>query len=67
MMRMSTGGNSTPGGKNRKVPFVQDILMEAAKSGALNDGKKLEDLESDLVVRKDRSLFVNSMKLVEEL
>lgn len=62
--RMSAG---SMGAKNRKVPFVQDILIEAAKSGELHEGKKLEDIDTDLVPRKDRSQFTNSMKLVEEL
>lgn len=59
--------SSSAGGKSRKVPFVQDILIEFAKAGVLNDGKKLQDADTDLVARKDRSQFVNSMKLIEEL
>ena len=61
--RMSTGSAS----KSRKVAFIQEILSDAAKAGDLTDGKNLEDLETDLVPRKDRSQFVYSMKLVEEL
>lgn len=64
--RMSTGG-SFAGAKSRKVPFIQDLLVEFAKAGALNDGKKLADATTENVPRKDRSQFVNSMKLVEEL
>lgn len=62
--RMSTGSASK---SSRKVPFIQEIIIEAAKAGQLSDGKKLEDIETALVPRKDRSQFVNSMKLVEEL
>lgn len=61
------GSASKSSSSSRKVPFVQDILMEAAKAGQLSDGKKLDDLDTDLVPRKDRSQFVNAMKLVEEL
>jgi len=64
--RMSTG-SSIAGAKSRKVPFIQDLLVEFAKLGALNDGKKLSDADTEIVPRKDRSQFVNSMKLVEEL
>ena len=60
-------GRLSSSGKSRKVPFIQDILVEAAKAGELHDGKKLEDIDSFQVARKDRSQFVNSMKLVEEL
>lgn len=63
--RMSSGMGS--GGKGRKVPFIQDIIVELAKAGDLYDGKKLTDAESELVNRKDRSMYVNTMKLVEEL
>lgn len=66
MMGMSVGRLSSSA-KNRKVPFIQDILVEAAKTGELHDGKKLEDIDTPQVARKDRSQFVNSMKLVEEL
>lgn len=45
--RMSSSGASG-GGKNRKVPFIQEILVEAAKTGQLNEGKKLEDIDSDV-------------------
>ena len=62
--RMSTGSASK---SSRKVPFIQEIIIEAAKAGQLSDGKKLEDIETALVPRKDRYQFVNSMKLVEEL
>ena len=55
------------GGSNRKVPFIQDLLVDFAKAGELHDGKKLEDIDTDAVPRKDRSQFVNTMKLVEEL
>ncbi|KAL7534309.1 hypothetical protein ACHAXR_005781 [Thalassiosira sp. AJA248-18] len=58
---------SAAGAKNRKVPFVQDILVELAKAGELTDGKKLADTDTDQVSRKDRSQFINAMKLVEEL
>mmetsp|Transcript_6713 Transcript_6713/g.16529 ORF Transcript_6713/g.16529 Transcript_6713/m.16529 type:complete len:276 (-) Transcript_6713:243-1070(-) len=64
---MMNVGRLSSSGKSRKVPFVQDILVEAAKAGELHDGKKLEDIDSSQVARKDRSQFVNSMKLVEEL
>jgi hypothetical protein len=60
--RTSTGRK-----KSSKVPFIQAILIEAAIAGSLRDGKKLEDIESDLVVHKNRFLFVNAMKLVGEL
>mmetsp|Transcript_25071 Transcript_25071/g.53027 ORF Transcript_25071/g.53027 Transcript_25071/m.53027 type:complete len:284 (+) Transcript_25071:73-924(+) len=59
--------SQSSGGKSRKVPFVQDLLVEFAKAGELCDGKKLPDVDTDKVPRKDRSQFVNSMKLVEEL
>mmetsp|Transcript_214 Transcript_214/g.385 ORF Transcript_214/g.385 Transcript_214/m.385 type:complete len:290 (-) Transcript_214:194-1063(-) len=67
--RMSSGGFSMAGSKSRKgkVPFVQDILIEFAKAGELADGKKLADADTELVARKDRSQFANSMKLIEEL
>lgn len=61
--RASAGG----GRKNSKVPYIQDILVELAKAGELNDGKKLSDADADQVSRKDRSQFVNAMRLVEEL
>jgi hypothetical protein len=61
------GRTSTGRTKSRKVPFIQVILVEAAKAGSLRDGKKLEDIESDLVGHKNRFLFVNAMKLVGEL
>ena len=68
---LMAGGRSSlgtaSGGKNRKVPFIQDILVKLAKDGDLEDGKKLVDTDPDEVSRKDRSQFVNSMKLVEEL
>jgi len=64
--RMSTGG-SFAGAKSRKVPFIQDLLVEFAKAGSLNDGKKLIDATTDSVPRKDRSTCKASMKLVEEL
>jgi len=64
--RLSTG-STLAGTKSRKVPFIQDLLVEFAKSGELSDGKKLADTDTDRVPRKDRSQFVNSMKLVEEL
>lgn len=57
----------TPGGKSKKAPFIQDILIELASAGALEDGKKLTDAETELVGRKDRAPFVNTMTLVEEL
>jgi hypothetical protein len=65
--RTSAGSTARSDAKNRKVPFIQAILVEAAMAGGLRDGKKLEDIDSDLVARKDRFLFVNAMKLVEEL
>jgi len=65
--RTSTGSSARSDAKNRRVPFIQAILLEAAMAGGLIDGKKLEDIDSDLVARKDRFLFVNAMKLVEEL
>ena len=55
------------GGKSRKIPFIADILIQLAKAGDLNDGKKLSDADIDLVNRKDRSMYVSTMKLVEEL
>jgi hypothetical protein len=64
---MMAGCTSTGRKKSRKVPFIQVILVEAAKAGNLRDGKKLEDIESDLVDHKSRYVFVNAMKLVEEL
>lgn len=64
--RMSTGA-SIAGAKSRKVPFIQDLLVEFAKGGTLSDGKRLADAVAESVPRKDKSQFVNSMKLVEEL
>mmetsp|Transcript_29564 Transcript_29564/g.62716 ORF Transcript_29564/g.62716 Transcript_29564/m.62716 type:complete len:287 (+) Transcript_29564:105-965(+) len=64
--RMSTGSYAA-GGKNRKIPFIQDIIIEAAKSGELVEGKSLQDVDTELVPRKDRSQFANAMKLVGEL
>lgn len=65
--RMSGSYAGGPGGKNRKIPFIQDIIIEAAKSGELSEGKSLEDIDTELVPRKDRSQFSNAMKLVGEL
>lgn len=68
MMGMMSGRASAGKGENnRKVPFIQDIIIELAKKGELNDGKKLSDAETEMVSRKDRSMFINAMKLVEEL
>ncbi|KAL7553164.1 hypothetical protein ACHAWF_017803 [Thalassiosira exigua] len=58
--------SSGMGGKH-KVPFIQDIIVKFAKAGDLHDGKKLTEAKSDLVNKKDRSMYVNTMKLVEEL
>lgn len=67
VLGMISGRGGGDGGKNRKVPYIEDILIELAKSGDLTDGKKLHEADLDLVNRKDRSQFVNAMKLVEEL
>ena len=67
IMGKMAGRASTGSSKNRKVPYVQDILIELAKAGDLSGGTKLAAVDTELVARKDRSMFVNSMKLVEEL
>lgn len=53
--------------KQRKVPFIQDVLIDLVQKGELTDGKKLVDATSEMIMRKDRTHFAATMKLVEEL
>lgn len=56
-----------PSAKSRKIPYIQEVIIDMAKRGELVDGKKLTAAESEMVPKKDRTHFVQTMTLVEEL
>lgn len=59
--------SATSSAKSRKIPFIQDVIIDMAKRGELVDGKKLTTAESEMVAKKDRTHFVQTMMLIEEL
>lgn len=53
-------------GRYKKSPLITDLLMDMAKSGQLEGGKKLSECVADVNPR-DKAKFVSSMDLVQEL